>query len=60
MNRPLERFRRKVYATVGFFLVLTVWEFLAADIPWSRGVFLSTLSFALILPAIFQSILRYL
>jgi Undecaprenyl-phosphate galactose phosphotransferase WbaP len=55
----VERFRRKVRATFVFFLILMVWEFLAADMPWSRGVFLFVLFFALIIPALLQSLLRY-
>jgi Undecaprenyl-phosphate galactose phosphotransferase WbaP len=55
----VERFRRKVRATFSFFLILTVWEYFAVNAPWSRGVFLFVLVFALIFPALSQAILRY-
>ena len=55
----VERFRRKVYGTIVFFIFLTAWGFFSAEMLWSRSVFLSALFFALILPSLFQSILRY-
>ena len=56
----VERFRRKVRATFIFFFILSVWEYLATDETWSRGVFLFTWLFALIFTVLLQSILRYL
>lgn len=55
----VERFRRKVRVTVGFFLLLIVWEYLGAGAPWARGVFLCVFLFALLFPAIMQAILRH-
>lgn len=55
----VERFRRKVRGTFISFMLFFIWDHLIAQEAWSRGVFLLTFLFALILPALLQTILRY-
>lgn len=47
---PVERLRRRVLATLGIFGALIAWDSLVARGVLSRGVLLTTLLFALILP----------
>jgi len=54
----VERLRRRLRTTFGFFLVFITWNFLAHESGRSRGILLITLVFALFLPPFFQLVLR--
>ncbi|MGA8027671.1 MAG: exopolysaccharide biosynthesis polyprenyl glycosylphosphotransferase, partial [Bryobacteraceae bacterium] len=54
----VQRLRTRVYATFTVFVVLLVWNYVFQDRQWSRGVLLSTLVFALILPPAMEALAR--
>lgn len=54
----VHRLRARVCATGMIFAALLLWNYLVADREWSRGVLLSTMVFALVLPPIVQTLLR--
>lgn len=56
----VQRLRGRVYATFIVFSVLLAWDYVFEDRQWSRGVLLCTALFALILPALLESLLRKL
>jgi Undecaprenyl-phosphate galactose phosphotransferase WbaP len=55
---PVERLRRRTYSTMGVFISLIAWDNIAYRGNWSRGVLLSALLFALVLPYIPEVLLR--
>lgn len=54
----VHRLRARVWATALIFGALFLWNYLVIDHAWSRGVILSTMIFALLLPPIVQSLLK--
>jgi Undecaprenyl-phosphate galactose phosphotransferase WbaP len=56
---PVERLRRRSYVIVGVFLALTAFDNLVLRGTWSRGVLLSTLAFALVLPPLAEALARH-
>src|SRR6202163_1769223 len=54
---PVERLRRRTLATLAVFGGLVAWDNLVARGVFSRGVLLSTLGFAILLPPIAEAIL---
>ncbi len=54
----VQRLRTRVYATFTVFVILLTWNYVFQDRQWSRGVLLSTMVFALILPPAFESLAR--
>jgi Undecaprenyl-phosphate galactose phosphotransferase WbaP len=54
----VHRLRARVWATAMIFAALQLWNYLFIDRQWSRGVLLSTMIFALILPPVVQGLLR--
>lgn len=54
----VQRLRTRVYATFTVFLILLIWNYVFQDRQWSRGVLLSTMVFALILPPAFEALAR--
>jgi Undecaprenyl-phosphate galactose phosphotransferase WbaP len=57
---PVDRLRRRLCATTAVFGALVAWDGLVLHGQWSRGVLLATFAFALVLPLIFQDVLRSL
>ena len=53
----VERLRARTLATITVFAALTAWDYLVHKGMWSRGVFLATSVFALVLPPLLESIL---
>ncbi|MEZ5403261.1 MAG: undecaprenyl-phosphate galactose phosphotransferase WbaP [Bryobacteraceae bacterium] len=56
---PVERMRRRTYVVVGVFAALTAFDNLVLRGAWSRGVLLSTLLFALVLPPLGEALVRH-
>src|SRR5581483_5552531 len=56
---PVERLRSRFRTTLAVFALLIAWDYLVQDRQWSRGVLLSTVSFALFLPAIVDEMVRH-
>ncbi|MBV9158287.1 MAG: hypothetical protein JO097_18640, partial [Acidobacteriaceae bacterium] len=54
----VQRLRTRVYATFTVFVILLTWNYVFQDREWSRGVLLSTMVFALVLPPVFESLAR--
>src|SRR5581483_272653 len=54
----VQRLRTRVYATFTVFVILLTWNYVFQDRQWSRGVLLSTMLFALILPPALQAVMR--
>ena len=54
----VERLRRRVYATIGVFGALMIWDYMVLRNEWSRGILLGALVFALIIPPLFESAIR--
>jgi Undecaprenyl-phosphate galactose phosphotransferase WbaP len=52
------RLRNRVYATLLVFSVLLWWNSLFEQAQWSRGILLGTMLFSLILPPLFEAIVR--
>src|SRR5271168_2327692 len=57
---PVERLRRRTLATLAVFGGLMAWDNLVARGVLSRGVLLSTLAFALVLPPVAETLVRTL
>jgi len=56
----VQRLRTRVYATFTVFVILLIWDYVFQDRQWSRGVLLSTMVFALILPPALEALARKL
>lgn len=56
----VERLRGRVYSTFVVFATLLAWDYLFQDRQWSRGILLNTMGFALVLPPLFEAIMREL
>lgn len=54
----VERLRARVYATATAFAVLLTWNYVFQENEWSRGVMLSTMAYALVVPPILEAFLR--
>ncbi len=54
----VQRLRARVYATLFVFAVLLTWNYIFQERQWSRGVLLSTMFFALIIPPLLERLLR--
>jgi len=54
----IERFRRRISATVIFFGCLIIWDNIVQHGDWSRSVMLVTFAFALVLPPLFETLAR--
>ncbi len=54
----VQRLRARVYATLFVFAVLLTWNYIFEERQWSRGVLLSTMFFALIIPPLLERLLR--
>ncbi|MGI8959266.1 MAG: exopolysaccharide biosynthesis polyprenyl glycosylphosphotransferase [Bryobacteraceae bacterium] len=57
---PVQLLRSRVLATLFVFSVLLAWNYTFEHREWSRGVILSTMIFALIVPPLVQSLFRKL
>jgi Undecaprenyl-phosphate galactose phosphotransferase WbaP len=55
---PVEKLRRRTLATLAVFCGLVAWDLIVARGVVSRGVLLSTLLFALVLPPVGESVIR--
>lgn len=55
---PVDRLRRRVYALLGIFAVLMVWDYLVGTNSWSRGVLLFTLTYSLCILPLLEALLR--
>ena len=55
---PVERLRRRTYVVIAFFAALIVWDNIVLHGAWSRGVLLSTVAFALVLPPFADALVR--
>lgn len=55
----VERLRSRVYSTFTVFIVLLTWNYVFQANEWSRGVLVSTMVFALVIPPIFEALLRH-
>ena len=56
----VQRLRTRAYSTFAVFIILLTWNYVFQDRQWSRGVLLSTMVFALILPPAFEAFTRKL
>ena len=54
----VQRLRARVCATAMIFAALLLWNYLFVDRAWSRGVILSTMIFALVLPPLVSTLVR--
>lgn len=54
----VQRLRNRVYATLVIFAVLLAWNYIHQNGEWSRGVLLSTMVFALVVPPVLESATR--
>lgn len=54
----VELLRRRVFATVGVFALMIAWDYLVQNGQWSRAMLLTTFFFVLILPPVFESVVR--
>lgn len=54
----VQRLRGRVYATLCVFAVLLTWNYIFEERQWSRGVLVSTMFFALIIPPLLERLLR--
>lgn len=57
-TNPVQLLRGRVLATLMVFSVLFAWDYTFEHRQWSRGVIVSTMLFALVLPPLFQSLFR--
>ncbi|MCX6595119.1 MAG: exopolysaccharide biosynthesis polyprenyl glycosylphosphotransferase [Acidobacteria bacterium] len=57
---PVERLRRRTYATAITFSFLVAWDYLVQDRQWSRGILLASALFAFVVPPILDEIARFL
>lgn len=54
----IERMRTRVYVAFVVFATLIAWDHMVHRGHWSRGVLLATFAFALLLPPLFETVLR--